>query len=86
LNDLALALFIGMVVGTFSSIFIATPFLAQLKERQPEMQSLRKRVLARRDKDGGETFTSDDLQTVPVVASGPRQQRVKRTRSARKGR
>lgn len=31
LNDLSLSLFIGMVVGTFSSIFIATPFLAQLK-------------------------------------------------------
>lgn len=86
LNDLALALFIGMVVGTFSSIFIATPFLAQLKERQPEIQSLRKRVLARREKDGGETFSSDELQSVPVVAAGPRQQRVKRTRSARKGR
>ncbi|WP_165492259.1 protein translocase subunit SecF [Egibacter rhizosphaerae] len=33
LQDLALALFIGMGVGTYSSIFVATPILAWLKER-----------------------------------------------------
>ncbi|MEY4311886.1 MAG: hypothetical protein RLZZ571_656 [Actinomycetota bacterium] len=87
LNDLALSLFIGMVVGTFSSIFIATPFLAQLKERQPEMKSLRKRVENRRGKDGEFQVTGDDLHSSAIVTSaGPRQQRVKRTRSARKGR
>lgn len=87
LNDLALSLFIGMVVGTFSSIFIATPFLAQLKERQPELKSLRKRVENRRGKDGDFAVTGDDLHGSPIVTSaGPRQQRVKRTRSARKGR
>jgi len=48
LNDLALALFIGMIAGTYSSIFIATPFLVQLKERTPEAQALTKRVAARR--------------------------------------
>lgn len=87
LNDLALSLFIGMVVGTFSSIFIATPFLAQLKERQPEMKSLRKRVVNRRGKEEDFQVTGDDLHSSAVVTStGPRQQRVKRTRSARKGR
>ncbi len=45
LNDLALALFVGMLVGTYSSIFTATPILTQIKERQPEMRSLRKRGL-----------------------------------------
>jgi len=48
LLDLAVALFIGMAAGTYSSIFIATPFLAQLKEGQPEMKSLAGRVAARR--------------------------------------
>ena len=33
LQDLALALFIGMGVGTYSSIFVATPMLVWLKER-----------------------------------------------------
>ena len=46
LKDLALALFVGIAVGTYSSIFIATPVLAQLKEREPAMQALAKRVNA----------------------------------------
>ena len=50
LKDLALALFVGMISGAYSSIFIATPLLAQLKEREPEMQKLTERVLARRAK------------------------------------
>lgn len=48
LKDLALALFVGIAVGTYSSICIATPVLAQLKEREPQMQALAKRVNARR--------------------------------------
>jgi preprotein translocase subunit SecF len=48
LLDLAVALFIGMAAGAYSSIFIATPFLVQLKEAQPEMKALTARVLARR--------------------------------------
>jgi preprotein translocase subunit SecF len=47
LKDLSLALFVGMAAGTYSSIFIATPFLAQLMERQPQMQALAKRVQSR---------------------------------------
>ena len=47
LKDLSLALFVGMAAGTYSSIFIATPFLAQLMERNPQMQALAKRVQAR---------------------------------------
>jgi len=48
LKDLALALFVGVAVGTYSSVFLATPLLADLKEREPVMRSLRARVLARR--------------------------------------
>jgi len=44
LNDLALVLFVGMLSGTYSSICIATPVLADLKERQPQYQALAKRV------------------------------------------
>jgi preprotein translocase subunit SecF len=47
LKDLALALFVGVAIGAYSSIFIATPILAQLKEREPAMQALAKRVAAR---------------------------------------
>ena len=45
LNDLALALFVGIAAGAYSSIFLATPLVADLKEREPEMIALRKRVL-----------------------------------------
>ncbi len=48
LKDLSLALFVGIAAGTYSSIFIATPLLAALKEREPAMVALRKRVEARR--------------------------------------
>ena len=51
LKDLALALFVGMMAGAYSSIFIATPLLAQLKEREPDMKKLAKRVAARRAKE-----------------------------------
>jgi preprotein translocase subunit SecF len=48
LKDLALVLFVGLAAGTYSSIFLATPIVADLKEREPAQQQLRKRVMARR--------------------------------------
>ena len=47
LNDLALVLFVGMLSGTYSSICIATPVLADLKERDPQYKALAKRVAQR---------------------------------------
>jgi preprotein translocase subunit SecF len=47
LQDLALVLFVGMLSGTYSSICIATPVLAQLKEREHQFQVLAKRVALR---------------------------------------
>jgi preprotein translocase subunit SecF len=47
LKDLSLALFIGLIAGTYSSIFIAAPVLAQLREREPAIKALNQRVIAR---------------------------------------
>src|ERR1700734_1312725 len=47
LQDLALVLFVGMLSGTYSSIFIATPVLAGLKERQSQYKQLARRVALR---------------------------------------
>jgi preprotein translocase subunit SecF len=47
LQDLALVLFVGMLSGTYSSICIATPVLAGLKEREHQYQVLAKRVALR---------------------------------------
>jgi preprotein translocase subunit SecF len=69
LLDLSLALFVGIAVGTYSSIFIATPVLADLREREPGMKDLKKRALryqaaqARRSSGeaaDGESSTSGD--------------------------
>ncbi|GAA3072449.1 hypothetical protein GCM10020000_66500 [Streptomyces olivoverticillatus] len=51
LNDISLALFVGLAAGAYSSIFIATPLVADLKERDPQMKALAKRVRARRAAD-----------------------------------
>ena len=68
LKDLSLALFIGLATGTYSSLCIATPILAALREREPAMQALRKRVGNRSDKPN----TVSSVQE--KVDRGPRNQ------------
>lgn len=48
LNDISLSLFVGLAAGAYSSIFIATPLVADFKEREPQIKQLKKRVLAKR--------------------------------------
>jgi preprotein translocase subunit SecF len=48
LNDISLSLFVGLAAGAYSSIFIATPLVTDLKEREESMRALRRRVLAKR--------------------------------------
>jgi preprotein translocase subunit SecF len=59
---------VGIGVGTYSSIFIATPVVAQLKERDPAMQALAKRVAARR---AGARPTTARGEPVAAVAGDP---------------
>ncbi len=47
LKDLGLALFVGMIAGAYSSIFIATPLLAQMRETDPDMIEHRERLSRR---------------------------------------
>lgn len=47
LSDLALALFIGMALGAYSSLFVAGPYLAWTKMREPEHAETAKRLAAR---------------------------------------
>lgn len=58
LLDLALVLFVGIAVGTYSSIFIATPLLVSLRNREPAVQEL-----ARRAKQYQELTASDETGT-----------------------
>ena len=51
LKDLSFALFIGLAAGAYSSVFIASPLLCDLKEREPTYQQLAKRVATRRTRE-----------------------------------
>ncbi len=49
LGDFSLALLIGLISGTYSSIFVAAPLTVWLKEREPRWRDLRSRLAARGD-------------------------------------
>ncbi len=63
LREFALALFIGIALGTYSSIFVATPLLALWKEREEEWMRGRRRV--ERKRAGG-----DAPEPLPVSTAG----------------
>jgi preprotein translocase subunit SecF len=81
LKDLSLALFIGLAVGTYSSIFIAPPFLASLREKEPAMQALAKRVASR---GSAATATVESPSARPAIQ--PSVNRGPRNQPKRKGR
>lgn len=87
LKDLALALFVGMAAGTYSSICIATPLAVQLKEREPSIKAHTERVMAKRDgvSAAAEQPAASSAPVRPVVASGSskRNQPARSTRSQR---
>jgi preprotein translocase subunit SecF len=63
LKDLALALFVGLASGAYSSLFLATPLLADLKEREPRFQALQGRVAQRRAGGGVAPVRLSQLST-----------------------
>ncbi len=69
LRDFALALFVGLLVGAYSSIFVATPILAKLKEREPRNQALRERAASQLVRDAA---ASPAGATIAPASSGPR--------------
>ena len=78
LEEFALALLIGLFAGAYSSIFIASPLLAVLKEREPRYRDIKERVAARR---------GDRRRTVPTAAgAGRRSPAPRRRRPATVGR
>jgi preprotein translocase subunit SecF len=48
LRDISLALFIGIIVGTYSTIFIAAPFYSHLREGEAKYVKAAKKVRAKR--------------------------------------
>ncbi|WP_165984819.1 protein translocase subunit SecF [Streptomyces sp. YIM 98790] len=67
LKDIALALFVGLAAGTFSSIFIATPVVVDFRLRDPEIKAHDRRILAKRT-ERGETEDSANAPTAVHAA------------------
>ncbi|MFB6677905.1 protein translocase subunit SecF [Streptomyces sp. NPDC056390] len=94
LNDISLSLFVGLAAGAYSSIFIATPLVADLKERDPQIKALKKRVLAKRaaaaakgesaeapeSQAEGDDFDDDPSDDDAAAVVGPRHQPASRNR------
>ena len=74
LMDLALVQLVGVIVGTYSSIYFATPLLVTLRERTALVRNHTRRVLNRRKgsaarvSDTGEG-TDDDSSATPAAAA-----------------
>lgn len=70
LKDLGLALFVGMVVGAYSSIFIATPLLAQIKEREPANAEHRAKLERSADKLAAKAARQAKTQSATGAPAG----------------
>jgi len=72
LPDLGLAMFVGMITGAWSSIFIATPILVQLKEAEPAMKQHRESLERRLGRAQTHVLiTSTVAEQAPVIAAPP---------------
>jgi preprotein translocase subunit SecF len=60
LQEFALALFVGQLSGAYSSIFIASPLLAILKEREPKLAALKQRLGGSTASGSGELEVDDE--------------------------
>jgi preprotein translocase subunit SecF len=73
LMDLALVQLVGVIVGTFSSIFFATPLLVSLRERTDLVRTHTRRVLRRRNPSAtaGEVVTGGSVSLDKAAAAVP---------------
>jgi len=73
LQEFAIALLVGLIVGTYSSLFVATPIVAFLKER--EAANIERRIASAKSKDdgmdiGAELDQADRARRVRSTARG----------------
>lgn len=99
LKDLGLVLFAGMIFGAYSSIFIATPLLVDMKNREPELVEHHERLARRetrakqRKSEPAAVKTVEDIVETEAASVGVltrdeyrqlRQQPTRKSRSERK--
>ncbi|GAB3126565.1 hypothetical protein GCM10027289_02670 [Tsukamurella serpentis] len=76
LMDLGLIQLVGVVIGTYSSVFFAAPLLVTLKERRSQYREHTAKVLARREN----AATGDTAAAAVVLDRAPARPRTKRAR------
>jgi preprotein translocase subunit SecF len=67
LKDISLALFVGMAVGTYSSIFVATPMEVALRDREPRIRQHTAAVLAARAAGHGAVDADGNVRVGALV-------------------
>ena len=85
LREYGLALFVGLLAGAYSSLFIASPLLALLKEREPRMIDLRNRMATKTNRGvlsassaaaiAGGASQAGDPSSKPVITAKARKQK-----------
>ena len=75
IKDLALVLFVGLAAGAYSSIFLATPIVCELKEREPKYAALARRVAGRRAVEARGGVPATGTRTAAAVGAGPKARR-----------
>ncbi|AQQ15366.1 preprotein translocase subunit SecF [Corynebacterium glaucum] len=71
LRDLALIQLIGVIEGIFSSLFLATPLLVSLVERQKKYRRHNEQVAAYRDGQGSELVGDDEVEATKRTVTTP---------------
>jgi preprotein translocase subunit SecF len=71
LQDLALALLVGIGAGTFSSILVATPTLVWLKELEPAVRAQEKRLAAKPKPQPARAAATVAAEGAPAAAASP---------------
>jgi len=69
LKDLALVQLVGIMVGTYSSIFFATPLLVTMRERTELVRNHTRRVLNRRNRSAAPSELATEVVAESVEAS-----------------
>lgn len=72
LMDLALVQLVGVVVGTYSSIFFATPLLVTLRERTDLVRNHTRRVMNRRKNATARAAEAEDVDEPETVGAAAR--------------
>ena len=93
LQNFAFALFVGLILGAYSSIFLAAPLVAVLKEREPRLAEIKERTArreeiasVREDKAPAPAAQAEKRELVTAAAARPSESNAAKRRPKKKSR